>query len=71
MSQEIFPSTTSSLPFSDSFSSSLKEVILHDVVTLRALLAQNSSQEMVRLHVLRGGVVQKVDVALTVQEQAA
>ncbi len=44
---------------------------LHDVVTLRAMLAQNSSQEMVRLHVLRGGAIREIDVALTVQERAA
>jgi len=44
---------------------------LYDVVTLRAMLAQNSTQEMVRLHVLRGGVVKEIDVALTAREQAA
>jgi len=44
---------------------------LHDVVILRAMLAQNSTQENVRLHILRGGVVQEIDVALTVREQAA
>ncbi len=44
---------------------------LHDVATLRAVLAQNSTQEMIRLRVLRGGVVQEIDVALTAQEQAA
>jgi serine protease Do len=44
---------------------------LHDVATLRAVLAQNSTQEMIRLRVLRGGVVQEIDVALTAREQAA
>jgi serine protease Do len=44
---------------------------LHDVATLRAVLAQNSTQETVHLRVLRGGVVQEIDVALTAREQAA
>ncbi|HWS83359.1 MAG TPA: trypsin-like peptidase domain-containing protein [Ktedonobacteraceae bacterium] len=44
---------------------------LYDVVILRAMLAQNSTQEKVRLRVLRGGVVQEIDVALGLQEQAA
>jgi serine protease Do len=44
---------------------------LNDAATLRAMLAQSSSQETVRLRVLRGGVVQEIDVALTAQEQAA
>ncbi len=44
---------------------------LQDVATLRAVLAQNSTQEMIRLRVLRGGVVQEIDVALTAREQAA
>jgi len=44
---------------------------LYDVAILRAMLAQHSSQEKVRLRVLRGGVVQEIDVALTLQERAA
>ena len=44
---------------------------LNDVATLRAVLAQSSSQETVRLRVLRGGAIQEIDVALTAQEQAA
>ena len=44
---------------------------LGDAATLRAVLVQNSSQETVRLRVLRGGVVQEVHVALRTQEQAA
>lgn len=44
---------------------------LYDVVTLRTILAQQSSQGMIRLHILRAGVVQKIDVALTALEQAA
>ncbi len=44
---------------------------LNDVATLRAELAQSSSQESVRLRVLRGGAIQETDVALTAREQAA
>jgi S1-C subfamily serine protease len=44
---------------------------LGDAATLRAVLVQNSSQETVRLRVLRGGVVQEINVALRTQEQAA
>jgi serine protease Do len=44
---------------------------LGDAATLRAVLVQSSSQETVRLRVLRGGVVQEVHVALRTQEQAA
>jgi len=44
---------------------------LYDVVILRAMLAQHSTQEKIRLRVLRGGVVQEIDVALRLQEQAA
>jgi serine protease Do len=44
---------------------------LNDVATLRTVLAQSSSQETVRLRVLRGGAIQEIDVALTAQEQAA
>ena len=44
---------------------------LGDAATLRAVLVQNSSQETVRLRVLRGGVVQEIDVALSTREQAA
>jgi len=44
---------------------------LYDVVTLRAMLAQSSTQEMVRLRVLRSGVVREIDIALTAREQAA
>jgi S1-C subfamily serine protease len=44
---------------------------LGDAATLRAVLVQNSSQETVRLRVLRGGVVQEIHVALRTQEQAA
>lgn len=44
---------------------------LGDAATLRAVLVQNSSQETVRLRVLRGGVVQEIHVALSTQEQAA
>jgi len=44
---------------------------LGDAATLRAVLVQNSSQETVRLRVLRGGVLQEIHVALRTQEQAA
>jgi len=44
---------------------------LGDATTLRAVLVQSSSQETVRLRVLRGGVVQEIDVTLGTQEQAA
>ncbi len=44
---------------------------LNDVATLRTVLAQSSSQETVRLRVLRGGEIQEIDVALTAREQAA
>jgi serine protease Do len=44
---------------------------LSDAATLRTVLAQSGSQETVRLRVLRGGVVQVIEVALSIQEQAA
>src|SRR6266516_156922 len=44
---------------------------LNDATKLRAMLAQSSSQETVRLRVLRGGVILEIDVALRVREQAA
>jgi len=44
---------------------------LGDAATLRAVLAQSSSQETLRLRVLRGGAIQEIDVALTTREQAA
>ncbi len=44
---------------------------LSDVVTLRTVLAQSGSQETVHLRVLRGDVVQVIEVALSIQEQAA
>ncbi|HEX9132836.1 MAG TPA: PDZ domain-containing protein, partial [Ktedonobacteraceae bacterium] len=44
---------------------------LSDATTLRAVLAQSGNQEMVRLRVLRGGVVQLIEVALSIEEQAA
>jgi serine protease Do len=44
---------------------------LSDVTTLRTVLAQNGTQETVGLRVLRGGVVQLIEVALSIQEQAA
>ena len=44
---------------------------LNDVATLRATLAENSSQATVRLQVLRGGVLVHVDVALKAQERSA
>jgi serine protease Do len=44
---------------------------LGDATTLRAVLVQSSSQETVRLRVLRGGVVQEIDVTLGTREQAA
>jgi serine protease Do len=44
---------------------------LNDAATLRAMLAQSSSQETVRLRVLRGGVILEIDVALRAREQAA
>ncbi len=44
---------------------------LGDAATLRAVLVQRSSQETVRLRVLRGGVLQEIHVALRTQEQAA
>jgi S1-C subfamily serine protease len=44
---------------------------LSDAATLRTVLAQSSSQETVRLRVLRGGVVEEIDVALNTREKAA
>ncbi len=44
---------------------------LGDAATLRAVLAQISSQETLRLRVLRGGAVQEIDLALPTREQAA
>ncbi len=44
---------------------------LNDVATLRAVLAENSARETVRLDVLRGGTIQAVDVALRAQERVA
>jgi serine protease Do len=44
---------------------------LGDAAMLRAVLAQSSSKETVRLRVLRGGAVQEIHVALRTQEQAA
>jgi serine protease Do len=44
---------------------------LGDATTLRAVLVQSSSQETVRLRVLRGGVVQEIDVTFSTREQAA
>ena len=44
---------------------------LSDAETLRTVLAQSSSRETVRLRVLRGGVVQVIDVVLSTREQAA
>ncbi len=44
---------------------------LSEAATLRAVLAQSSSQETVRLRMLRGGVVHEIDVALPPRKQAA
>jgi serine protease Do len=44
---------------------------INDVTTLRATLAANSSQDTVRLRVLRAGALVYVDVALTAQERNA
>lgn len=44
---------------------------INDVTTLRATLAANSSQNTVRLRVLRAGALVYVDVALTAQERNA
>jgi serine protease Do len=44
---------------------------LNDAATLRAVLAQSSSKETVRLRVLRGGKVQEIDITLSTREQAA
>src|SRR5262249_22231360 len=44
---------------------------LSDAATLRLALVQSSSQETLRLRVLRGGVIQEIDVALHIREQAA
>ncbi len=44
---------------------------LSDAATLRAMLAQSSSKETIRLRVIRGGLVQEIDVALLAQEKAA
>ncbi len=44
---------------------------LSEAATLRAVLAQSSSQETVHLRLLRGGMVQEIDVALPPREQAA
>ncbi len=44
---------------------------LSDAATLRAVLAQSSSKETVRLRVLRGGIVHEIDIVLSIREQAA
>ena len=44
---------------------------LNDVATLRATLAESSSQATVQLQVLRGGALVSVDVALIAQERSA
>jgi len=44
---------------------------INDVTTLRATLTANSSQDTVRLRVLRAGALVNVDVALTAQERNA
>ncbi len=44
---------------------------LSDATTLRAVLAQSSTQEMVHLRVLRSGAVQLIELALSIREQAA
>ncbi len=44
---------------------------LSDAATLRAVLAQSSSKETVRLRVLRGGTVHEIDIVLSIREQAA
>jgi len=44
---------------------------INDVTTLRATLTANSSQDTVRLRVLRAGALVNVDVALTAQERDA
>lgn len=44
---------------------------LEDVATLRGTLAENSSRDVVRLHVLRGGAILEIDIALRAQEHAA
>jgi serine protease Do len=49
----------------------IENTLLSDAATLRTVLAQNSSRETVRLRVLRGGVIQEIDVALSTREQAA
>ncbi len=49
----------------------LENNTLGDAATLRAVLAQSSSQETLRLRVLRGGAVQEINIALPTREQAA
>jgi serine protease Do len=44
---------------------------LSDATTLRTVLDQSSSKESVHLRVMRGGVVQEIDVTLHTREQAA
>lgn len=44
---------------------------VYDVVTLRTVLSQRSAQGVVSVRVLRGGIIQEIDVALTAQERAA
>ncbi len=49
----------------------IENTALHDAATLRAVLAQSSSRDMVKLRVLRGGKVQEIEVSLHPREQAA
>jgi serine protease Do len=49
----------------------IEDTALSDAATLRAVLAQSSSKETVRVRVLRGGRVQEIEVTLHTQEQAA
>ena len=49
----------------------IENTALSDAATLRAVLAQSSSKEMVHLRVLRGGKVQDIEITLHTREQAA
>ena len=49
----------------------IENTALSDAATLRTVLAQSSSKEIVHLRVLRGGKIQEIEVTLHTREQAA
>ncbi|MGZ3628674.1 MAG: S1C family serine protease [Ktedonobacteraceae bacterium] len=49
----------------------IEDTALSDAATLRSVLAQSSSRDLVRMRVLRGGKVQEIEVTLHTREQAA